>query len=448
MLKIKSNASGPDGISGHIYRKYADILASPLTTIINASFQQNTVPSAWKRANITPIPKGKGKSEFRPISLLPFGSKVLEIAFLYKIFFPLAAQVFNSNQFAFVPRKHQGTCNALTIFRLSILNEIPKCAYINCVAIDFLKAFDKISHNVILQAASNFFQLQTGHLQWLKSFLSDRKQRIQTPSCISEWQLCTSGVPQGSILGPTLFAMVMNSFNVLYSNSRLILYADDLTILHFVSDSHTDKTQDELDNLSNWSSRNNLFVNTQKCAILTVSKNNHYNPAFYVNGEQIAVVKKIKLLGVLFSSSLSMSLHGDYIIKKCSMGMAALNKLHKSGINGAALWRAYLGLVFSHISYCWPAVADLSSTYLNRFEIFEKRASKLAGLSYTPNSCHLRLNNICKKLMSKVKSSSDHPLRLCFQTQPNIQMNLRQKASIVPFNKSTRLLKSFARFYH
>jgi len=448
MLTIKSNAAGPDGIPGGIYRKYADYLSYPLTIIINASLRQSTVPSAWKKAHITPIPKGRSKTDFRPISLLPFGSKVLEKLFLHTCIVPLAGHLFNKNQFAFVPNKFQGTTTALTLFRLSILNNFPNCDFINCITIDFLKAFDKISHHTILTAASQRFSLQSNHIQWLKSFLTDRQQRVITNNCSSKWMNCSSGVPQGSILGPTLFAMVLNSFNVKHSNSNLILYADDLTIIHSVSKSCPDNSQEELNNLVSWSNSNHLFLNPLKCAVMTISKGDQSSSNLYLQGQKLKDVSEIKLLGVWFSNKLNFSRQGDYIVRKCSSGMAAINKLHRSGVNGAILWRAYLALVFSHICYCWPAIVDLPQKYMRKFEQFERRACKLSSRPSHHNSCSTRLNNICLKLMENIKKHSDHPLRSCFTKINAGSLNLRTKTSLIPTNHSTRLLRSFAKFYH
>ena len=164
--------------------------------------------------------------------------------------------------------------------------------------------------------------------------------------------------------------------------------------------------------------------------------------------EPLQSVTSLKLLGVYFSTNLNSSNHGQYILKKCCAAMAALYKLYCSGIEGVFLWRAYLALVFSHMAYCWPVICDLPNNLLIKFENFEKRASKLSGLKYDHGACCRRLDKICIKLMSKISVQPDHPLRSCFTVRSAPAVNLRTHAALVPVNKSSRLLKSFAKFYH
>ena len=110
MMSIKSNACGPDGIPGFIYRDFS--------FIINKSFQQSIVPDNWKKVHIIPLPKDK--TNFRPISLLPYPSKVLEKLFIQFYLLQQTEPYFNHHQFAFIPHKNLGTSNALTLSLIHI----------------------------------------------------------------------------------------------------------------------------------------------------------------------------------------------------------------------------------------------------------------------------------------------------------------------------------------
>ena len=170
---------------------------------MNASFFK--VPQTWKLAHVIPMPKNN--RDFRPISLLPFPAKVLEKVFLRLSLLPLTENKFKSSQFAFVPHLHTGTTNAIGFLRTKMLNDLKSYeGYVQCLAIDFIKAFDKISHRTIIERALTKFDLPTPTIAWSSSFLTNRRQCIR---CDDKYQIpliaCTSGVPECSILRPILF---------------------------------------------------------------------------------------------------------------------------------------------------------------------------------------------------------------------------------------------------
>jgi len=447
IMSIKSKGAGPDNIPGFIYRKFALLLIKPLSVIINKSIQLSTFPLKWKRANVIPLPKDK--TSFRPISLLSFPSKVLEKVFLKFYLIPQSKDLFNLNQFAFIPSKYLGTSNALTLFRVHTLNCITSSrSYVRCIAVDFLKAFDKVSHHTILHIANHNFKLPQSTCSWISSFLSNRAQRVHLSDALSsEWKACSSGVPQGSILGPFLFSMVVNSFNVISERSKAILYADDLTIVHHVPENLPDRSQAELNHLQSWASQNKLFINSKKSFVMNINPHNYSIPDIFINNSILSLSSSLKLLGIYFTNDFKSTHHHNYVIKKCSQSMAAISLLYKSGFRGEVLWRFYLSLVFTHISYCWPAICDISSFHLQKLSSFEKRASKLSNRNYEPTQLSKRLDNQCIKLMKNIRNDTAHPLRQCFMSQENCSMNLRNPTPLVPFNKSRKLTQSFVKFY-
>ena len=191
--------------------------------------------------------------------------------FIENFLLPLTENSFTSNQFASILHNFLATKNALTVFRLHSLNHVTNFpSYIKVMAVDFLKAFDKVSHTHLIKVAEDLFQLPRCVTTWLPSYLHNRYQLVYiSQNQQTNWKHCYSGVPQGSILGPILFAL--NSYTAISPRTKVILYADDLTIIHHVPISESDHSQTELDNLSSWACINKMFLNEKKSYLMNIN---------------------------------------------------------------------------------------------------------------------------------------------------------------------------------
>ena len=162
-------------------------------------------------------------------------------------------------------------------------------------------------------------------------------------------------------------------------------------------------------------------------------------PQLRLCDKEMQISTSIKLLGVLFSNDLKTNSHFLNVLNKCYYGMAAITKLHQSGLRGITLWCAYLAFVFSQISYCWPAVCDISKRNLQKCASFEKRASKLSNCQIDNFALINRLNKICTTLMKKIQHNKDHPIRKCFQERTNLPESLRKAPLLILNHKSVKL---------
>ena len=134
------------------------------------------------------------------------------------------------------------------------------------MSVDFAKAFDRIPHSGIVAACIKF-GLPKEAIAWIVNFLSNRFQRVGCRNVYYSWSSVTSGVPQGSLIGPLLFCMFVDDINTVCTNSSIFKYADDVSILHFVRRSSDDQLQHELNNVIAWTENQNLPINFSKCNV-------------------------------------------------------------------------------------------------------------------------------------------------------------------------------------
>lgn len=245
--------------------------------------------------------------------------------------------------------------------------------------------------------------------------------------------------------------MIMNSIDHIHQRTSLILYADDLTILHYVPPGELDHSQDELNHISAWCQLNKLFINPSKCKVInfTLSKQSSQpqHRDLFLSNSSLSEVSCIKLLGVYFTNNMSPKPHGEYVLNKCAKGMAMLRKLKRSGTPNVVLWKLYLPLVFSHIQYAWPALCDMPSSVTSKFALIERQACRLANLPFLQHHLTNRLNKQCIKLIRAIAANANHPLRDLFKCRSPSIYPLRRFPALLPVNNSARILKTFAKFY-
>ena len=304
-----NTASGPDGISSIMVRNTADSISPALTSLFNFSLETSKVPSQWKLSNVSPILKSGDPSlinNYRLISLLSLVSKVLERMSIkeFLITYELTHHLLSHRQFGF--RAGSSTQEAL----LSITNDWHLCLSSNhqvgAVFFDIKKAFDTVPHEQILLSLERI-GISGSLFSWFSNYLSSRTQRVVINGTTSDTCEVTSGVPQGSILGPLLFTIFMDSVcNLpLSHNSKLALYADDIVLYKPInSPCDTLAFQQDVDQIL-WTTNHDLTLNTSKTCALPITRSpKPISLNLHIDGNPIADVLSVKYLGVTVTADL------------------------------------------------------------------------------------------------------------------------------------------------
>ena len=234
-----SSSPGPDGIHPKILKEGADFLAKPLTTIFNKSLESSILPRDWLMATVVPIHKKGPRQQpanYRPISLTSIPCKILESVIRDELMEHLSTNNhLSQHQHGFRPRR---SCSSQL---LEALNEwslmLERGDSVDAVYLDFQKAFDSVPHMRLITKLRKYGV--TGKLlDWIRAFLTGRKQQVLVGGQTSTWAPVVSGVPQGSVLGPTLFVVYINDLPETVQNS-IKMFADDTKIYTNVSKHRT-----------------------------------------------------------------------------------------------------------------------------------------------------------------------------------------------------------------
>ena len=272
---MKTNsACGPDLISAKILKKYAEYLVTPLTHLFNCSLANGIFPSKLKAANVTPIFKAGQKSDpsnYRPISVLNVLAKILEKIVNTQLCNHLATNnMLSENQYGF--RSNMGTQDAILKLSEHITRYVDANKKCFTVFLDLAKAFDTISHVILLKKLGNY-GITGIALNWFRSYIGSRKQRTRIGDAFSNDLYNNYGVPQGSTLGPTLFLLYINGLCELDIGANIISYADD-TALIFESNSWEsvyNKAAAAMKNVKDWLDYNLLTLNVDKTKLVAFS---------------------------------------------------------------------------------------------------------------------------------------------------------------------------------
>ena len=369
-------SAGPDGIHSRVVVETQEQLVGPLTIIFNKSLSEGVVPDSWKEAEVVPIFK-KGKRDdpgnYRPVSLTSVCGKIMEKIVRKEIVDHLERnEVISDVQHGFVQGK---SCQTQL---LTVIEEWTKWMEerkpFDCLYFDYRKAFDSVPHMRLVRKIESCGI--TGQVQrWIKSFLQGRRQRVRVGEAVSGWKKVTSGIPQGSVLGPTLFVLFINDLPQVVE-SRVALFADDTKVFREIqSDEDREKLQQDIDELLIWSKKWQLPFDESKCKVMHYGKTNR-KADYNLGGVQIVEVSEEKDLGVTFDQQLSFGTNASKVVAAANSTLGLINR-HFRYIETKPFVNLYKTLVRPKVEYCMTVAQPVYKKDKEKIERVQHRATKL-----------------------------------------------------------------------
>ena len=310
-------SQGPDGVSNWVLKECNEQLATRVYTVIESSLTEGVVPLDWKAADIVPIHKSGKKDDpqnYRPVSLTSVVAKICEKIIKQVWTRHLEEyEVITERQFGF--RAGRSCLTNLLCFYSRVIDVVQeRDGWADAIYLDLRKAFDKVPHQRLLWKLKTFGRLGDGPLKWMEDFLTNRLMRTSIRNGKSSWRRVTSGVPQGSVLAPIMFAIYINDM-IEGVNSYMTLFADDAKIMRRVkNEGDCNMLQKDLDTVWKWSVKWEMEFNIKKCSVMEFGKSGTRVRGNYKLGNtNLDKKNEERDLGVIITDNLSPEKHVNRI---------------------------------------------------------------------------------------------------------------------------------------
>jgi hypothetical protein len=381
-----SKSAGPDGIPGIVLKNCAPELAPILNKLFQLCYDQGTCPNSWKIAHVVPIPK-KGDhsnpSNYRPIAITSIICKIMESIINEFLLNHLEShKLIHDHQYGF--RKARSTGDILSYVTHLWSLTLDKSGESPVVALDISKAFDRVWHRCLLAKLVGAGVEHT-LVTWIASFLDSRSIAVRVDGTISKTHNVLAGVPQGSVLSPTLFLVFINDLLSL-TTSPIHSYADDSTLHHPIVHTtrcssgqvHSNRTtatnliNRDLAQIVNWGIINLVNFNCSKTQAIVISrrKDTDHFPLLKMDGSVLQIKSTFNILGVTVTDSLCWSSHIKSICRAASRRLGILFRAKKlfSSVQRLVLYKAQVRPLLEYCSHIWGGAGPSILGLLDRVQ--------------------------------------------------------------------------------
>ena len=435
--KLDEKKANPQGdIPTNMIKANSDVVSNYLCKIYNSAKEKQIYPDSLKLADVIPIHKKEEKTlvkNYRPVSLVPTISKLFEKNMYHEIMQFIEKSL---SPYLFGFRKGHSTENCLLTMLENWKKILDDKGYAGAILTDLSKAFDCINHELLL-AKLDAYGFSSEALNFMWSYLKDRKQRTKIGSEFSKWLEIKYGVPQGSILGPLLFNIFLNDIFFFVQNIDIANFADDNT--PYGTDKMLEnliKTlENETETLLNWFKINEMKPNEDKCHLFVINKSK--NTSAKVGNEILIGEKTVDLLGVKIDNELKFTEHITKLCKKGNQKFHALARIssYLDRDKLKILMKTFITAQFNYCPLIWMFHNRTLNNKINRLHerslrlVYKKDNLSFEELLELDQSVSIHHRNIQKLAteMYKVKNGlSPIPVKELFN-ECNSNYNLRNK---------------------
>ena len=406
--ELTNNASpGPDKYPAILLKRCKTCLSYPLFLIWRKSVDTTEINHHQKSANIIPIYKGGNKGipkNYRPIALTSHLIKIFEkvvrnaiVSYLEKY------NLFNTTQHGF---RFGRSCLSQLLAHYDRITKLMEEGHdVDIIYVDFAKAFDKVDINITMNKIQAL-GINGRLAEWIHCFLTQRKQQVVVNSAKSSAREVISGVPQGSVLGPLIFLILIGDIDKNIATSFLSSFADDTRIGREVDcETDAESLQCDLNSVYDWCRENNMSFNSDKFEFMSYLSNANnaefHNPIYLDNnGKHIKQKEHVKDLGVYMSSSGSFRYHVDHTTTKARQLCGWILRTFATRAVFPML-TLYKSLVLPHLDYCSQLWCPINTGEIAKMETiqrtFIRKIPSVRKLSYWEQLNHLKLFSLQRR---------------------------------------------------
>ncbi|XP_064475827.1 uncharacterized protein LOC135389725 [Ornithodoros turicata] len=383
---LPATAPGPDGVSAGVIKSLWSSHPRALLDIINTSLETSWIPSAWKAARVVLLKKvaskGLALDNIRPIALTSVLCKTVERVIHRRLSdFVDSAGVYNCSQIGFRSRCSVWMAHLNLESQLRRAQEMGEFSAL--VTLDIAQAYDSVEHCVLLQKLASV-GTPMYIFSWVRNFLFGRSFQCSDRHLVSSSQALHRGVPQGAVLSPLLFNILMSSLP-LDPGILTITYADDVAFFASAHSLHTlyTKLQGHVDRILAWTREVHLSLKIPKCAVLLIPPPGYRGATphieLMIGNQSIDQSPTLKYLGVWYDDRLTWGYHVDYISKRASVALGCLQRCAsvRVGMRRNALLYVYKCYVRPILEYGCVIFSHLPDYRLRKLFILERKAIRL-----------------------------------------------------------------------